>query len=157
MPEEHARIDSGQLTESDAKKHKLGPPVAQIKLFTKSGNSMDTLLGWMAERLHEWNKNKSDLRLKAINGLTSAISSTVLYTEKLKRGEPNDTAQEELLYSLWYGASSEVIDYDRELAKRCLDKSEYWLNSKLYNPEKVKELNISLVGMKATLEQIKHN
>lgn len=118
---------------------------------------MDTLLVWMADRLLGWNKHKSDLRLKAIEGLTTAISSTVLYTEKLKRGEPNDTAQEDALYSLWYEASSQVIDYDRELAKRCLDKSEYWLNSRLYNPQKVKELNISLVGMKATLEQIKHN
>ncbi|EQA1663604.1 hypothetical protein [Enterobacter bugandensis] len=118
---------------------------------------MDTLLVWMAERLHGWNKNKSDLRLKAIKGLTTAISATVIYTEKLKLGEPNDTEQEALLYKLWYEASSEVIDYDRKLAKRCLDKSEYWLNSNFYNPEKVKELNISLVGMKATLEQIKHN
>ncbi len=118
---------------------------------------MDTLIVWMVERLHEWNKNKSELRLKAIKGLTTAISPTVVYTEKLKRGEPNDTDQEEHLYSLWYQASSEVIEYDRELAKRCLEKSEYWLNSKFYNPQKVKELNISLVGMKATLEQIKHN
>ncbi len=38
-----------------------------------------------------------------------------------------------------------------------LDKSEYWLHSELYSPEKVEELNISLVGMKATLEGIKHN
>lgn len=118
---------------------------------------MDTLLAWMADRLLEWNKNNSDLRLKAINGLTPAISSTVLYTEKLKRGEPNDPVEEDRLYSLWYEASSQVIDYDRELAKRCLDKSEFWLNSKLYNSQKVIDLNISLVGMKATLEQIKHH
>lgn len=118
---------------------------------------MDTLLAWMADRLLEWKKDKSDLRMIAINGLTPAISSTVLYTEKLKRGEPNDAAEEGRIYCLWYSASSAVIDYDRELAKRCLDKSEYWLNSKLYDAEKVRELNISLMGMKATLEQIKHN
>lgn len=118
---------------------------------------MDTLLTWMADRLLDWKKNKSDLRMRAINGLTPVISATVVYTEKLRRGEPNDTAEEDRLYRLWYEASSQVIDYDRELAKRCLDKSEFWLNSKLYNPQKVIDLNISLVGMKATLEQIKHN
>ncbi|KEM15661.1 hypothetical protein AB51_5162 [Escherichia coli 6-319-05_S1_C2] len=31
---------------------------------------------------------KSDLRQMAITGLTSAICSTILYTEKLKHGEP---------------------------------------------------------------------
>ena len=125
LPEEHPRSESGELTESNEKKHKLGPPVAHVRRFTKNGNSMHTLLVWMAERLLDWNKNKSDLRLKAINGLTPAISSTVLYTEKLKRGEPNEAAQEELIYRLWYEASSEVIDYDREMAKRCLEKSEH--------------------------------
>ncbi len=118
---------------------------------------MDTIITWMGDRLLGWITNKSDLRQRAITGLTPAIYSTILYTEKLKRGEPNNLNEEEKLYRLWYEASSQVVDFDRELAKRCLDKSEYWLHSELYSPEKVGELNISLVGMKATLEGIKHN
>ena len=107
---------------------------------------MDTIITWMGDRLLGWITNKSDLRQRAITGLTPAIYSTILYTD-----------EEEKLYRLWYEASSQVVDFDRELAKRCLDKSEYWLHSELYSPEKVGELNISLVGMKATLEGIKHN
>ncbi|MCE9886504.1 hypothetical protein [Obesumbacterium proteus] len=118
---------------------------------------MDTILVWMGDRLLGWAKTKSALRQRAIQGLTPAISATILYTNRLGRGEPNDPMREDELYSLWYKASSQVVDFDRELARRCLEKSEYWLNSELYHPEKVKELNISLVGMKATLEKIKHN
>ena len=45
---------------------------------------------------------KSDLRQMAITGLTSAICSTILYTEKLKHGEPINPNEEEKLYRLWY-------------------------------------------------------
>ena len=92
---------------------------------------MDTIITWMGDRLLGWITNKSDLRQRAITGLTPAICSTILYTEKLKRGEPNNPNEEEKLYRLWYEASSQVVDFDRELAKRCLDKSEYWLQSEL--------------------------
>ncbi|MEK9102357.1 hypothetical protein P2R28_06080 [Escherichia coli] len=85
---------------------------------------MDTIITWMGDRLLGWITNKSDLRQRAITGLTPAICSTILYTEKLKRGEPNNPNEEEKLYRLWYEASSQVVDFDRELAKRCLDKSE---------------------------------
>lgn len=50
---------------------------------------MDTIITWMGDRLLGWITNKSDLRQRAITGLTPAIYSTILYTEKLKRGEPN--------------------------------------------------------------------
>lgn len=55
---------------------------------------MDTIITWMGDRLLGGTQ-KSDLRQMAITGLTSAICSTILYTEKLKHGEPinpNDDA-----------------------------------------------------------------
>jgi hypothetical protein len=44
---------------------------------------MDTIITWMGDRLLGWITNKSDLRQRAITGLTPAICSTILYTEKL--------------------------------------------------------------------------
>ncbi|MCF6618695.1 hypothetical protein, partial [Escherichia coli] len=70
---------------------------------------MDTIITWMGDRLLGWITNKSDLRQRAITGLTPAIYSTILYTEKLKRGEPNNPNEEEKLYRLWYEASSQVV------------------------------------------------
>ena len=62
---------------------------------------MDTIITWMGDRLLRGTQ-KSDLRQMATTGLTSAICSTILYTEKLKHGEPINPNEEEKLYRLWY-------------------------------------------------------
>ena len=62
---------------------------------------MDTIITWMGDRLLRGTQ-KSDLRQMAITGLTSAICSTILYTEKLKHGETINPNEEEKLYRLWY-------------------------------------------------------
>lgn len=110
----------------------------------------------LAEGVMKWVNFDYARRLKAIDALTPALSATIAYTSKLKRKEPHDRDVEDRLFEAWYLASSGVSPYDKPLAKRCLDKSEYWLNSALYDEDKVGELNISLLAMRAELEKMKH-
>ena len=62
---------------------------------------MKKSMTWMGGRLLGATQ-KPVLQQIAITGLTSAICSTILYTEKLKHGEPINPNEEEKLYRLWY-------------------------------------------------------
>lgn len=117
---------------------------------------MEATFVWLVNRVNTWVGKFSTFRIQAINGLTPALSATIAYVSSLERGGENDPGKEQELFGLWFQASSQVVHYDRELSKRCLEKSEYWLRPQLYNSAKIAELNISLKSMRAALEKIKH-
>lgn len=116
---------------------------------------MDTLL-WVIERVLEWKVANKEMRLRAIDGLTPAVTETVLYTRRLRDGLPRDLEKEGQLYIIWGSASSMVAPLDKRLAHDCLAKAEYWLMPQDYTQEKIKELNIRIIRMQAVLEQLKH-
>lgn len=117
---------------------------------------MIEVISLLAQGVMKWVDFDYAKRIRAIDALTPALSETIAYTNRLKRKDPHDISAEEKLFQAWYTASSGVSPYDKTLAKRCLDKSEYWLNSALYDDKKIDELNISLVAMRAELEKMKH-
>jgi len=116
---------------------------------------MDTIL-WIIDRILEWKSADREMRLRAIDGLTPAVNETVIYTRRLSKGHPRDTDKEDQLYIIWGSASSMVAPLDKQLAKDCLAKAEYWLMPQHYSQAKIDELNIRLVRMQAILEQLKH-
>lgn len=119
---------------------------------------MDQLL-WIIDRIMDWKGLQLETRIRAIDGLTPAVSQTLFYTTELAKGEPRNREKEQELHSLWYAASSSVSGLDRKLASQCLEKSKYWLFPDGYNGAndyKIDELNIRLTRMQAVLEGLKH-
>jgi uncharacterized small protein (DUF1192 family) len=117
---------------------------------------MGDILLWAIDRIIGWRTVEKQARLRAIDGLTPAVSASVVYTTRLLDGMDRDSLREDQLYILWSSASSMVSDFDSRLAQDCLQKAKYWLMPLNYSVEKVDELNIRLVRMQAELERLKH-
>ncbi|HDX8949487.1 TPA: hypothetical protein R1871_000544 [Klebsiella oxytoca] len=114
------------------------------------------LLTWLFDKIAEFAGYQKAKRLAAIEGLTPAVAATIAYNERINSGYARNDAEERRLHELWYTASSAVSRYDRELARVCKEKAQYWLRYDEYNDGHVEELNIKLKSVAQRLEDLKY-
>jgi hypothetical protein len=93
-------------------------------------------------------KERRELRDNALRGILVALDETYLYFRDIDRGKGRDQEREALLVRYWSAAAIPMHHIDRNLARRCDMKAEYWLNPERYTVEHVKELGISLESVR---------
>jgi hypothetical protein len=89
-------------------------------------------------------KERRELRDSALRAILVALDETYLYYRDIDRGKGRSEDREALLVRYWSAAAIPMRHIDRDLARRCDQKSEYWLNPDNYDQNDVRELGISL-------------
>jgi hypothetical protein len=93
-------------------------------------------------------KDHRELRDNALRGILVALDETYLYYRDLNRGKARDLDRETLLVRYWSAAAIPMRHVDADLAQRCDQKAEYWLNPKRYSHDDIKELDIGLESVR---------
>ena len=89
----------------------------------------------------EHSNGEKDLALTAI---ISATNETKIYIQKVQKTGKTDRSTEETLSRMWAAASIPLRHFDRDLAQRCLEKSDYWLNPDNYSAPEIAQLRIGI-------------
>lgn len=101
-------------------------------------------------------KDSRELRETALRAILVALDETYLYYRDLGRGRKRDFDREAQLVRYWSAAAIPVRHVDPDLAQRCDQKAEYWLNPDNYTPDHVKELDIGLESVRNAYRTLLH-
>lgn len=93
-------------------------------------------------------KERRELRDNALRGILVALDETFLYYRDIERRHQRDLDREALLVRYWSAAAIPMSRIDPDLARRCDQKSEYWLNPDRYDAGAVAELGIGLESVR---------
>lgn len=80
----------------------------------------------------------------ALSAIISAANETKIYLQRVQRTGQTNRETEEKLSRLWAAASIPLRHFDQDLANRCLDKSEYWLNPENYSATDIAKFRIGI-------------
>lgn len=101
-------------------------------------------------------KNRQDdLFSAARSSVGKAIHETEKYFLVLANGGERIKANEDNISDLWQAAAEPVRRVDAQFADWCECKAEYWLSPDRYTRQEVKELNITLEGLRRRLQDLK--
>ena len=101
---------------------------------------LKALLGYFQKERHL----DEDRKDQALNAIYVAACETKIYFEKIQSGSNRSRKVEEKLARLWAKAAPPVRRFDRDLASRCLMKSEAWISPHLWKRDRVKENRIGI-------------
>ncbi|MNZ83854.1 hypothetical protein D3C78_1025940 [compost metagenome] len=102
-------------------------------------------------------QNREQLKLTsdAIKHLTTAIHETEIYFSEREDGLERDSAREKQLSRYWSEAAEPLRTIDLNFSDLCALKAQYWLFPDRYERETVRDLNITLEGMRASLQKLR--
>ncbi|EMH9210028.1 MULTISPECIES: hypothetical protein [Klebsiella] len=101
------------------------------------------------------NREQAKLTSNAIKHLTMAIHETEIYFSEREEGLERDLAREKQLSRYWSEAAEPLRPIDLYFSDLCAMKAQYWLFPNRYERETVRELNITLEGMRANLQKLR--
>ncbi len=81
---------------------------------------------------------------EALFALYAALSETKAYISSLAEGKPDDRKHEHKLAHMWHKASIPLRYIDPDLAKRCFDKGNYWIDPNSWSEASIKENRIAI-------------
>lgn len=93
-------------------------------------------------------KERRELRDNALRAILVALDETYLYYRDIERGKERSEEREALLARYWSASAIPMRHIDRDLARRCDVKAEYWLNPERYEIDQIKELGIGLESVR---------
>lgn len=118
-----------------------------VNAFTAFINAANLLSGL--------NREQAKLTSDAIKHLTKAINETEIYFSEREEGLERDSIREKQLSRYWSEAAEPLRTIDINFSDLCAMKAQYWLFPNRYDRETVRDLNITLEGMKANLQRLR--
>lgn len=104
---------------------------------------IDGLLG-LLRNFREDRSGLDSQRDLALSALIAATNETKIYISRVQRTGKTDRETEEKLCRLWGAAAIPLRSFNRDLAERCLTKSDYWINPNNYSAVDVAKLRIGI-------------
>lgn len=101
------------------------------------------------------NREQARQTSEAVKALTKAIHETEIYFSERHEGLERDSAREKQLSRFWSETAEPLRAIDINFSDLCALKAQYWLFPKHYDRETVRELNITLEGMKVSLQKLR--
>lgn len=101
------------------------------------------------------NREQAKQTSDAIKHLTTAIHETEIYFSERDEGLERDPAREKQLSRYWSEAAEPLRTIDINFSDLCALKAQYWLFPSHYERETVRDLNITLEGMRANLQKLR--
>lgn len=87
---------------------------------------------FLAHFLEYRNKSQEQKDL-ALSSIISATNETKIYIKNVQQKSETNRNTEEKLSRLWSAAAVPLRHFDQDLSRRCLEKSDYWLNPDNYS------------------------
>lgn len=89
-------------------------------------------------------KDKRELKDNALRAISTALMETKLYYRDRANGKPRNLDVEAQLAKYWAAAAIPLRHIDEELAQRCEQKAEFWINPDEWSDNDVQRLGIKL-------------
>lgn len=93
------------------------------------------------------NQNTIDRVLEACEAMDDALSQTIIYLQKRKSGQPENSSEEQRLSQLWITASQKISPFDPELAEATHFKGMGWLDPEAWERAKGDGIKTSIEDM----------
>lgn len=103
---------------------------------------LKTLLEYFAGERHR----HSDQRDSALAALYSALNETKLYLREREDGR-RDRQREEQLSRMWLAAAIPLRRFNEDLAVRCLEKSDFWVNPEQWFDDDIRTKRIGIESL----------
>lgn len=81
---------------------------------------------------------------QALTSILAATNETKIYIKRIQRNGKRDRKTEEQLSRLWASAAVPLRRINKDLAERCLIKSDYWLNPENYTATDIAKFRIGI-------------
>ena len=121
------------------------------------------MIEWVVDRLlallgpiADLKKDKRELRDAALKAVLEALNETLIYYRDIESGTKPSRAREAQLVRLWSAAAIPVRHIDPQLASKCQDKAEYWLDPEGWDRSKVTKVGIDLESLKERYDAMLH-
>jgi len=101
------------------------------------------LLG-LLENLRSDRTHSQDKKDLAVSSILMVVNETKIYLKRVQQSSKRNRTTEEKLSRLWAAAAVPLRRFNKDLAERCLSKSDYWLNPEHYTSSDIQKLRISL-------------
>lgn len=89
-------------------------------------------------------KDKRELKDNALRAISTALMETKLYYRDRAKGKPRNLDVEAQIAKYWAAAAIPLRHIDEELAQRCEQKAEFWINPDEWSDDDVERLGIKL-------------
>ena len=93
-------------------------------------------------------KERSQMKDEALRAISHALDETYLYYRDRDHGRLQNRDKEAMLVKYWSAAAISLRHFDEQLARRCDNKAEYWVNPENYSNEDIQNLEIGLDGVR---------
>lgn len=94
------------------------------------------------------NKERSQMKDEALRAISHALNETYLYYRDIEHGHLPNRDREAMLVKYWSAAAISLRHFDKNLANRCDNKAEYWVNPDNYNSADIEKLGIGLESVR---------
>jgi hypothetical protein len=99
-------------------------------------------------------KERSQMKDEALRAISHALDETYLYYRDIGHGRLQNRDREAMLVKYWSAAGISLRHFDQDLARRCDDKAEYWVNPENYNDEDINKLGIGLESVRQAYKKM---
>jgi len=117
----------------------LSEPTVVFTLFDKA-------LGVLG-LIRDHKKRRTERTDQALLALYAALTETRSYISELDAGKERDPDREFAIARLWQTASVPLREIDPELAGRCFDKANYWMEPYAWDAPRIKAKGIAVDQM----------
>lgn len=104
---------------------------------------IDGLLG-LLENIRNDRIQTQSQKDQALTSIIAATNETKIYISRIQRNGKRDRKTEEQLSRLWASAAIPLRTINKDLAERCLIKSDYWLNPENYCATDISKFRIGI-------------
>ncbi len=89
-------------------------------------------------------QQRASERRETINALYTALNETRLYNNERMDGLKRNRKRESAIAALWSQAAIVVEPFDKELARVCHNKCDYWCDDELWDDKRIKSNGIEI-------------
>lgn len=99
-------------------------------------------------------KERSQMKDEALRAINHALDETSLYYRDIGHGHLQNRDREAMLVKYWSAAAISLRHFDPDLAWRCDNKAEYWVNPENYSDDDIKDLGIGLESVRQAYKKM---
>lgn len=99
-------------------------------------------------------REQSQMKDEALRSISHALDETYLYYRDISNGRLPNRDKEAMLVKYWSAAAISLRHFDKNLARRCDSKAEYWVNPESYSDKDIQDLGIGLENVRQAYKKM---
>ncbi len=94
--------------------------------------------------IRDGRKRRTEQINNALFALYAALSETKAYISDCESGKRRNRKREFAIANLWNTASIPLRAFDKEFARRCFEKGNYWMEPEVWDKKQIEEKGIAI-------------